>query len=244
MKFARRRVVCGSLVVSLLVGCATTQPIAPVPRGESVSIVVARSPKATGEISIRNEALGGNASAGGGSGFVVGALYGLTCGPLALFCVPLGAMIGGATGVAAGAAIGLTGALSEDNAAKVRARLLRVQQSHDLVDDLGRNVTERAALQWDLKTAAPANEMSVELQDIRLTSTRDDRIGFVVSALVRVRPAGARQPARTNEKVFEHIGPFVSLAEWLDEGSDVLAGNLSVASRQLALQIVSELTQH
>jgi hypothetical protein len=215
-----------------------------VPRGESVSIVVARSPKASGEISIRNQALAENAAAGGGSGIVVGALFGLACGPFAVLCAPLGAMFGAVTGSAAGAAVGLTGALSEDNVTKVRARLIRVQQAHDVIDELGRDVTERAGLQWNLKSAAPAYLMSVELQDIRLTSTREERIGFVVGALVRVRPAGVEQKAGTNEKVFEYVGPFVSLAEWLDEDSDVLVGNLSVANRQLALQIVSEFTQH
>lgn len=244
MKIAGKRIAFATLLVGALVGCATTPQIAPVPRGESVSIVVVTGPKATGEISIRNQALGQNATAGGGSGVVVGALYGLTCGPLAVLCVPLGAVVGAVTGSAAGAAIGLTGALSEDNATKVRARLIRVQQTHDVIDELGRDVTQRAGLQWNLKSAAPGYLMSVELQDIRLTSTRDERISFVVSALVRVRPAGIKQQAGTNEKVFEYVGPFVSLAEWLDEGSDVLVGNLSVASRQLALQIVSELTQH
>jgi hypothetical protein len=232
-----------SLLVGGLCGCATAPPIAPLPRGQSVSIAVIRSPQASGEIRIRNQALGDNTTTGAGSGMVIGALYGLSCGPLAVICVPFGAMVGGATGTAAGAAVGLTGALSEDTAAKVRARLVRVQQAHDMVYELGRDVTERASLQWSLKSVAPAYLMSVELRDIRLTSTRDERVGFVASVLIRVRPAGVEQRAATHEKVFEYVGPFVSLAEWLDEGSDVLDGNLSVASKQLALQVVAELTQ-
>ena len=237
-----------SLVAMLLTivqcACTTTPSIAPLPRRASVSVIVASSPQANRDIYIRNQSLGNNTAAGASSGTAIGALYGLACGPLAVLCVPLGAMLGAATGTVAGAAVGLTGALSEENAAKVRARLVQVLNAHDLVHELDRNVTARAALQWDLASVAPANLMSVELQGIRLSSTRDERIGFTMSVLVRVRPAGVEQKAGTNEKKFEYTGPFVSLAEWIDAGSDVLDGNLSVASMQLALQIVSELTQN
>ncbi len=237
-----------SLVAMLLViaqcACTTAPSIAPVPRRESVSLIVVSGPQVNSEINIRNQAFGDNATTGASSGTVIGALYGLGCGPLAVLCVPLGAMLGGATGTVAGAAVGLTGALSEENAAKVRARLAQVLNAHDLVHELDRSVTARAALQWNLTSVAAAYLIGVELQGLRLSSTRDERIGFTMSVLVRVRPTGVEQKAGTNEKKFEYTGPFVSLAEWIDPGSDVLEGNLSVASKQLALQIVSELTQH
>lgn len=232
------------LLAIVLCACTTAPPIVPLPRRQSVSLIVANSPQANSDISIRNQSLGDNTAAGAGSGTVIGALYGLGCGPLAVLCVPLAAMLGAATGTAAGAAVGLTAALSEENATKVRARLVQVLKAHDLVHELDRNLTARAALQWELSSVAAGYLMSVELQRIQLSSTRDERIGFTMSVLVKVRPAGVEQKARTHEKKFEYTGPFVSLAEWIDAGSDVLDGNLSVASKQLALQIVSELTQH
>lgn len=232
------------LLAIVLCACTTAPSIAPLPRRASVSLIVVSSPQANSGINIRNQSFGDNTATGAGSGTVIGALYGLSCGPLAVLCVPLGAMLGAATGTAAGAAVGLTGALAEENAAKVRARLVQVLNAHDLVHELDRNLTARAAVQWKLSSAAAAYLLSVELQDIRLSSTRDERIGFTMSVLVKVRPAGVEQKAGSQEKRFEYTGPFVSLAEWNDAGSDVLDGNLSVASMQLALQIVSELTQH
>jgi hypothetical protein len=238
-----QRAVGAMLLVGVLTGCATAPSVAPVPRGESVVIDVVRSPPVGGDSRIRNLAISDNTTTGAGSGVVIGALYGLSCGPFALICVPLGAMVGGATGSAAGAVVGLTGALSEDNAAKVLARLAQVQKAHDLIHELNQNVTERAAVKWSLGSAAPTYTVRIELQDIRVTSTRDERIGFAVSVLVNVRPAGAEHKAGMNEKLFEYVGPFVGLAEWIDERSDVLDGNLSVASKQLALQIVAELSR-
>jgi len=58
---------------------------------------------------------------------------------------------------------------------------------------------------------APTHPATIGLWSSRLTSTRDERIGFVVSAVLRVRPA---------------------------------SNNLSIACRQLALQIVAEITPH
>jgi hypothetical protein len=226
----------------ILCGCATSPPLTPVPRGEALSIVVVRSPQA--DAGIRNQALGDNASTGAGAGILVGALSGLSCGPFAILCVPAGAIVGGVTGTVTGAAVGLTAALSPDQAKRVLARLDRVQQSHNLVDELARDVTERARLQWSLSSDAPTHLATIELQDIRLTSTRDERIGFVVGALVRVRPAVTDSKVVTKERSFEYLGPFISLADWLDDNSDVLDNNLSIASRQLALQIVAEFTPH
>jgi hypothetical protein len=210
----------------ILCGCATSPPLTPVPRGEALSIVVVRSPQA--DAGIRNQALGDNASTGAGAGILVGALSGLSCGPFAILCVPAGAIVGGVTGTVTGAAVGLTAALSPDQAKRVLARLDRVQQSHNLVDELARDVTERARLQWSLSSDAPTHLATIELQDIRLTST----------------PAVTDSKVVTKERSFEYLGPFISLADWLDDNSDVLDNNLSIASRQLALQIVAEFTPH
>jgi len=232
-----------SLAMGVLCGCATSPAIRPVPHGAALSIVVVRSPQANAGARIRNQALGDNTSTGVGSGFVIGAMSGLACGPLAIFCVPLGAIAGGVTGTAAGAAVGLTGALTEDQSRLVLARLDRVQRSHNLGDEMARDVTERARSQWDRSSDTPTHLATVELQTIRLTSTRDECIGFVVSVLVRVQAGRTESKSATNEGLFEYLGPFTSLAEWLDDNSDVLDSSLSIASRQLALQIVAELTQ-
>jgi hypothetical protein len=225
-----------------LCGCATAPPTMAVPRGEAISIAVVKAPDADGEINIHNQALRDGMTVGVGSGVAVGTLAALTCGPFFWWCAPLGVLAGGAYGTAAGAAIGWTGALPEDKAARVRARLIGVQRSHDLLDELCRHVTERVQAHWSLNPTTPAYLVTVELEDIRLTSTRDERIAMVVSVLVRVRPARAEPRAVAKEKPLEYVGPFTSLVLWLDESSDVIDSHLSIASRQLALQIVSEIT--
>jgi hypothetical protein len=236
-----RRTICATVWLGMLGGCSTPPQITPIRRDESVAIVVVRSPQGNGVIEISNQALGNDTAVGAGSGAVVGGLYGLTCGPLALFCVPLGALAGAIYGTVGGAAVGVTGALSEENAALVRDRLSRVQQSHDLLNELRKNVTDSARKRWNLSVDPSATVVTVELQDMRVTSTRGERVGLTVRVLVTVRPSGSPPQTAPKQMLYEYVGAFSSLAVWLDEGSDLLDTSLSSATQQIATQIVSEL---
>lgn len=241
----RRQWIGLSLAVGVLCGCAASSAIRPVPNGETLSIVVVRSPQPNASAGIINQTLGDETRTGAGVGFVTGALFGVTCGPLVVVCVPLFGLTGFATGTVAGVLVGVSGStLSEDKSELVLARLDRVQRSRNWVDDVAREVTELARLEWNLQSGAPTRLATIELKDIRVASIRDERIGLVVRATVRVRPASTDSSAATKEGQFEHLGPFTSLVDWLDESSDVIDKNLSIASRQLALQIVAALTPH
>jgi len=83
--------------------------------------------------------------------------------------------------------------------------------------------------------------VAVELQDIELTSTRDERVRCRVRVLVTVsskavKPAGPPQP-----KLYEYVGSFSSLAVWLDADSDFVETSFAGASQQIASQIVADL---
>ena len=171
------------LALAVLSGCATAPQIGPIRSGESVAIVLTRGPAPEAALKIRNQALGDNVSAGAGAGtgMVAGGLWGLTCGPLAILCVPLGAMTGAVTGTAAAAVVGVTGELSSETAVQLRDRLARFQQSHDLVEELRSNVTGRARRHWTIVEAS-GSVVTIELQNIALTSTRDEQTSFTLRA--------------------------------------------------------------
>lgn len=242
---AFRAEVCSSLLwLGLIGGCATTGWPEPIRPGETVAIVVVNEPRTGDEVGIRNQALRDGASAGAGSGMLVGGLSGLSCGPVAVLCVPLGLMLGGVTGTAAGALVGATGTLPQDKAEQVRARLGQVWISHDLRAELERNINQRARPQWSLDSDQPTKRVTVTLKDIELSSTRDERIGFTVRVVVAMMPpADARRPAMT-ERRYEYVVQSTTLADWLDERSEFIDSGLSLASRQIALQIVADLTAH
>ena len=83
--------------------------------------------------------------------------------------------------------------------------------------------------------------MIVELQDLQLVSTRDERVRCVIRVLVSVQPGDGKQAAKPVQKLYEYVGPFGSLAVWLDEGNDFLDTGFTSASQQIAAQIVSDL---
>ena len=230
-----------ALGLAMLYGCAGPPQIGPIRSGESVAIVVVAAQE-DGVTPIRNLALGSGISTGASSGAVVGGLWGLACGPFAILCIPLTAMAGSISGLGLGAAVGAGGALSDEKAAQLRARLERVRQAHDLLAELRRNLTERAGRYWSLGADPAAAQINVELQDLQLTSTREEQIGLILRVRVSLRAgAGSAPPTPTKEKTYEYIGPVSSLAVWLDERSDFLDTTLSSAAQQLAAQIVSEL---
>ena len=199
------------------------------------------SPQAKGVTNVRNDALGNDMLVGVGSGALAGGLWGLSCGPFAALCVPLGAAAGFVTGAAAGAVVGVTGELSENKISQLRARFIRMQQTHALLTELQSNLIDRARGLWNLTSEPPTTVVTVELQDLLLTSTRDERVSCVVLVQVAVQPGGADRAASTRQKLYEYVGPFSSLALWLDEASPTTDTCFSSASQNIAAQIISDL---
>ncbi len=235
------RAVSVALCLALLGGCATTPQLPPIRSGSGVSLTVAMAAQSDGGIDISNTAVSENAKTGSGTGMVAGAMWGLSCGPFAVLCVPLGAMTVGGVGALAGATVGVAQALPQERAVQLRDRLTRLRQSHDLLEELRRHVSDRASRHWELTAGPLHTRVLVELQDLQLTSARDEQVGFVMRVLVSVRPAGAA--AAPAQKAYAYAGPASPAGVWLDEQSDFVDTSFSSAITQIATQIISDLAQ-
>jgi hypothetical protein len=243
-----RQIIGAILVLNLLIGCATPQ-ITPIPRDEPLSIVFTRSLKADGVTDIRNDDLGSDTKTGAGTGATGGAVAGVLiatgCGPFFIFCAPVlaaaGAVVGTATGAGVGAGVSIAGELSNEKAAQLRDRMVCVQQSHSLKAELQKNVTERAQKYWKLGADQPAALVTVELQDLLLSSKRDEQINCTIRVLVSVQRGVAKDSKTTEQKMYQYIAPTSSLSIWLDESNDFADTVLTSGSQQIATQIVSDL---
>jgi hypothetical protein len=227
--------------LAALYGCASTPQLPPIRDGSAVVIEVSMSGQATGSKPIENTALGHDTATGAKAGAVAGGLWGFACGPFAVFCIPAGAGIGALYGTVAGAGVGLTGALSIDKATQLRERLQRSEQANPPIDTLRLQIEERARQHWRVAAADARVTVTVELQDLALTSSRDEQIGLIVHVRVTARDGGAG--GSVAQKVYEYIGPTSSLAVWLDERNDFVDTGLRLAMQQLAAQIVAELAR-
>ncbi|MDD2733579.1 MAG: hypothetical protein PHF56_06525 [Desulfuromonadaceae bacterium] len=239
------------LALNLLIGCATPR-LKPIRRGEPLSIVFTRSPQADGVIDIRNEDLGSNTKTGAGTGAtggaVAGAVAGLSCGPFFIICSPIyalaGAIVGTVAGAGVGAGVGITGELSSGKSAQLLDRVMRVQQSHSLPAELQKNVNDRAQKYWKLGTGQSAALVTIELQDLLLSSMRDEQINCTVRVLVSVQRGVAKDVKTTEQKMYQYVAPTSSLSIWLDESNDFIDTLLTSASQQIAAQIVSDLAMN
>jgi hypothetical protein len=239
------------LVLNLLIGCATPQ-ITPIRRGEPISIVFTASHKADGVGDIRNDDLTGDAKVGAGTGATGGAVAGVLiatgCGPFFIFCAPVlaaaGAVVGTVTGAGVGAGVSIAGELSNEKAAQLRDRVVRVQQSHSLQAELQKNVTDRAQKYWKLGSDQSAALVTVELQDLLLSSKRDEEINCTMRVLVSVQRGVAKDSKTTEQKMYQYAAPTSSLSIWMDESNDFIDTVLTSASQQIATQIVSDLAKN
>ena len=237
----KKQMAWSSAVLFLLSGCSSAPSLPPIRHGGPVEIVMADSAPKHKAFNIHNETFSSNTGTGTTSGVLAGGLLGFTCGPLAILCVPLGALAGAITGTATGAVIGLTGALSSEKAGLLRDRLSRVQQSHGLLAELQTNITERAKKYWTLNPDASATVVGIALQEMQLSSTRDEQISILIRVQVDVLQKGQVRSESTPKKMYEYSGPPSSLSIWLDEGNDFIDTSLTSASQQIAAQIVADL---
>ena len=235
------RMVSVAVSISLLCGCSTPR-LAPIKGGEPVAFVVTTNPQweAGG---IRNMAIREDAATGASAGAVVGTLIALGCGPFFLLCAPMGALVIGGGGAIVGAAAGSTGSLSDEQVAQLNGRLLRFRQSHNLLEELRANVVERGRKHWQVTADTSQSVVTLELQEVSLNSTRDERVALVIRVLVTVTPGDA-QTGKPTQKQFDYVGPVGNLPVWIDKRGDFVETNFKDACQHLAAQIVSELAMN
>lgn len=232
------------LCLTLLVGCASKPKLPPIRSGSPISLQVVASAPTEGQAAVRDTTVGESASTGAGAGAVAGALWGISCGPFFLLCAPLGALMVSGVGMAAGAAVGVATSLPQDTVTRLRDRLTQLRQAHDPVEEMRIQLTERSRKHWPLSAEASATRVQVELQNVFLTSTREQRVGLAMQVLVSVRAPGAAIDAAPTQRGYEYVGPLSSLAVWLDDQNDFALTSLRGASQQIALQIVADLASN
>lgn len=239
---AARAALAAGPLLALLAACATPPPPSPVHRGDAVALRVDRDPSPDAATPIQNLSLGPSASTGSGAGAVAGGLWGLSCGPLAILCVPLGVGFGAVTGLGGGAVVGLASALPAEEATPLRERFGRVVASHDLVQELRVVLTRRASKVWDLNATQPVYGLHVQLGSLALTSTRERDIGLVMAVSAQLRRSDDPAAPVLRTKPFRCAPPPSSLAVWLDERSDYLDAMLTLCIEQLAAQLIADFT--
>ncbi len=225
-------------------GCASAPSLGTIPDGETVSITVGAAANYPLAINVRNTAVSDGLSTGVGAGGVAGGLWGLTCGPFAVLCVPLGAAAGMVTGGVAGVAVGATGMLSKENEGRLKERLVRIAQTHPVLIEFKQSIEDKARSHWILDREFSKIHVAIEIQELQVVSTRDEHIRFVLQVLASVQDNSLNRKTQPRQKKYEYRSPVSSLAVWLDQQSEFLDTSLTSAAQQISTQVITDLTKN
>ena len=225
-----------TLVIALLSGC-TTPRLAGIARGGSVSIVVE---KPGASIVIKNELIGEDAGKGSAVGALAGGIGGLSCGPLALLCVPAGILVGSGSGAVVGAMVGVAEGLPADKFERLSRRIQAYSISHDVRAVLQTQIIESARHRWIVSSDSPGAQIHVSLESLSLGLTRGERIAVTARVAVQVRGSTSGFN-RQDYKQFLHQGRLSHLDVWTDESTDFVEENIRSAFQHIAAQIVADI---
>lgn len=224
----------------LLSGC-TTPRLATIPRGEPLALVVAMRTDSPPH-RVQSLTFSEDTKTGAKTGFIVGALAGISCGgPWILLCIPVYAVAGMYPGAIVGAGVGVVESLSTEKLDRLRNRLDRYRQAHNLPEALEAGIAARARKFWPVAADTAGHVVTVEVDEVLLTSTRDERITLIMRASVMSRRAGTPGSVPSEKKSFEYQGPISSYAAWVAEDGDFAELSFRSAIEHLASQIVAEL---
>ena len=223
-------------------GCSTTPRLAPIAGKTPVAFVVVRAPPAQDAAAVHDTAIHDKTGSGVKMGATTGALLGFVCGPLAVICIPAGALAGAGTGVITGVAVGLATTLPKETVTQLNDRLQRLQQSQDPMTLLRTDVLDQARTHWEITDDTANRVVTLEVQGLSLTSTSRKKIALVMQVLVRTNAAMPADTAKqVTQKRFEYVSKPSSLATWLDETGGVPEAHLRNACQGIASKVVAEL---
>jgi len=202
---------------------------------------VVASQKFSGSADVHNTSVSNSLDVGVGSGALAGGAWGLSCGPLAPFCVLGGAAVGMVAGGGVGFAVGATGTLSQEKVDLFKVRLVTFEQNHPLQVEIKRQLEERAQQYWTLKPESSAPLVMVELQEINVDTTWGEQLRLVFRIHVSQRETTTSRELVRYQKSYEQATPYSPVAAWLDVKNDLLDTSFNNAMQQLADQVVMDL---
>ncbi len=224
----------------LLAAC--TIPRLDIPRGQEIQFSVTRSAELGEGIQLSNKTLGHDAKVGANSGGLVGAAVGLSCGPYALFCVPVAGLAGMLVGGIAGLGVGAVESWPSDRVEQLRARLTRFQQTNDPATAWQSALQERVNTHWKLGANPSSISVEIELRELAIHTMRDERGALAARIQIAVAtPEDRRRGTITLTRQFNYVGSFLGSRAWIDAPDEVLANNFRVAFQYLTDSVLSEL---
>ena len=228
--------------ILLMSGCSSSPNIGIANSGGSVSISKASDTKA--DIDYSNAAIGSDAGKGAGAGALTGAAWGLTCGPFAIICSPVGALAGAIVGGSAGAIVGATKNLTDEQQNSINEQLTQYLTGKDLEQLLVDTLTQRVTGTLSVTPAPADTTVSIHLQSVAIHSNDDGKLRLYLKALVSIAPDTGASNKKRRQHPFEYFGPESPAKAWIENTDDFIARRIVDGVNTLSDNIAIALTDN
>jgi hypothetical protein len=226
------------LTTALLTACAT---LVPLQAGEEIAIAASRDSQPALVIRVTNERVADYGGSGGMAGAGVGALAGLSCGPLAVFCVPVFMAGLAVSGAGAGALAGVaTGARAETRDA-LQARLEHLARARDPDEHVTAMIRDKAGEHWKVVETAARQSLAVRVGQVSLHTRGEDDVALSVAVLVSLATLDERGDRIAQERWFHSATPGSAASAWHDD--EFVTRSLDYVYEVVARNVVSHLSR-
>lgn len=226
------------LSLSIVSGCISSARFGSVPAGETLRVSV-HPEGSSPEQSVANQTIAGDTGTGLASGMLVGAAWGLTCGPFFWFCAPLGSLAGAVVGGTAGLVVGVAESLPRDKALALEQELTDYLAGRDPDQELLGVLGSRAAVIWLPGTGETGWTLEFKLVGLGLHTHRQERVTLVLRASAQLIDASAAGGDPYPVRAFEYESPQFYADSWIGGQMPFVQQQFDTAYRALAEDIVT-----
>lgn len=234
------------ITVGLLAACVSNAPPPRLALGESIAI----QPPVINRLDVRVDsktkrrskgvAFGTLGAVGGAAvGAATGAVFGMACGPMALVCVPLGAVVGAGVGLVGGGAMAGTyagrGGISGEKAKQFNEATIHLIDEDGLARKLHERFVASANSHWVIEGNS-SNTAKLFVRSLRFAQQRGDNVRLVLDVEMDVNLGGR---AETFE--FKYAGRFQHVDDWLANDGERFQLEIDTAIEDVIRKMIASL---
>jgi outer membrane lipoprotein SlyB len=221
--------------------CSSTSKLNVIQQGSSVAFVTTSYTDKDLPFIITNKGVGEDATTGGKTGAVGGAIAGgLLCGPWIIICAPFLALTGAVGGGAVGAVVGSVTGLSIEDETSLTNKVTTFLKRNEPQKKLLTEVKKQASKNFTVVDAPHNNKVSIEIQSLEFHSFSDGKVALSLEATIVVNHF-EEEKMHNKTKSYQYQSPPEFVETWLEQDDNFYQQRFNDAYRTIADNIIRTL---
>ncbi len=236
------RYVIGLLFLLLVCACSNMPGPGLIAPGDTVVFETSSGGHDGESVPIRNKAIETDSQVGVTSGALVGAAWGITCGPWFWICSPVGALMGAVGGGATGFVVGAAEGLGKEKGLLLTSEISSALRSYDVQQQLIETVSNRARAHWQVIETTADKRIVIQLDHMGLETLRKEQAELVMEVSVTVNALASLKKDHNQTRHFAYRSSPTYINSWIENHDDFIKLRFMDAHRTLAENIIMELS--